>query len=145
MKSPAEIEAGLARASAAEALQYALTGFSGAARFAPFVRYQRVSAYVTGPPDAMAQCFELKEVPSGANVTLLTPYDDGVFYGAQQLGSDRVGSCVRYCFFQRASRLRDSWYSRHSAAIDRPPWRWSSTTLRRNPTLNVRGDICGSS
>jgi hypothetical protein len=95
MKTPAEIEADLARAGEEEGLQYALTGFSGAVRLAPFVRYQRVYAYVAGSLDTVAQRLGMKEVSSGANATLLTPYDEGVFYGAQQIESDRVVSAAQ--------------------------------------------------
>jgi hypothetical protein len=36
-----------------------------------------------------------KEVPSGANVTLLSPYDDGVFYGAAEVDGLRIASPVQ--------------------------------------------------
>ena len=37
----------------------------------------------------------LEPVPSGANVTLLTPYEAGVFYGVQEIGGVRVASAVQ--------------------------------------------------
>lgn len=38
----------------------------------------------------------LKEVPSGANVTLLSPYDDGVFYGgAAEVDGLRIASPIQ--------------------------------------------------
>lgn len=64
----------------------AFTGFSGAARRVPVVRYQRVTAYVRGEVSAVAMSAGLKPVESGANVVLLEPYDDGVFYGAGGFG-----------------------------------------------------------
>ena len=73
----------------------AFTGFSGAARFAPAVRYQRVSAYVGGDVDAVAKELGLKPVPSGANVTLITPYDDGVFFGTRKVEGAPVVSPVQ--------------------------------------------------
>ena len=61
-------------------LRYALTGFSGAARLAPAVRYQRVMAYIQGDLGALTDALGWKPVPSGANISLLAPYDEGVFY-----------------------------------------------------------------
>lgn len=95
LQSVAEIEAGLAEGCQAQGIEYALTGFSGAARLAPSVRYQRVMAFVaeTGPEKMSA--LGLKEVPSGANVTLLTPYDDGVFYGAREVDGIRIAAPIQ--------------------------------------------------
>ena len=55
LKSIAEIEADLAKACAGEGIQYALTGFSGAARYAPSVRYQRAMAYVSRDVERIAE------------------------------------------------------------------------------------------
>jgi hypothetical protein len=64
--------------------RYALAAFSAAARYAPAVRYQRVFAYVQSS-DSVAQALSLKAVESGANVTLLEPYDDAVCQGAREV------------------------------------------------------------
>ena len=64
-------------------IRYGLTGFSGAARYAPFVRYQRVMAYVDADIESLANKLNLKAVNGGANVSLLSPYDEGVFYHAR--------------------------------------------------------------
>lgn len=95
MRSPAEVEADLSRVCEEEGIPYALTGFSGAARYAPFVRYQRSAAYIACRTDDVAERMGLKEVSSGANVVLLTPYDEGVFYGMHQIGGERVVSAVQ--------------------------------------------------
>jgi len=76
-------------------IQYALTGFSAAARLAPMVRYQRVTAYVNEDPGDLVKTLGLKEVSSGANVTLLSPYDEGVFYGAADINGIRIVSSVQ--------------------------------------------------
>lgn len=68
----------------------ALTSLGGAARLAPAVRYQRVTAYVSGDIAAVASAAGLKPVATGANVTLLAPYDDGVFYAASTIGGLQV-------------------------------------------------------
>jgi hypothetical protein len=74
---------------------YALAGLSSAARYAPMVRYQRVMAYILGDLNALAQGLELKPVPSGANVNLIVPYDEGVFYGMQTKREAKVTSPVQ--------------------------------------------------
>ena len=66
-----------------------------AARLAPMVRYQRIMAYISGDPTPVVTALSLMEVPSGANVTPLSPYDDGVFYGATEEGGARMVSPVQ--------------------------------------------------
>jgi len=83
LKSIPEIESDLAKVCREKGIEYALTGFSGAARFAPAVRYTRAMAYVYNTRENVASLLNLKEVESGANVMLLGPYDEGVFYGMQ--------------------------------------------------------------
>ena len=61
-----------------------LTAFSAAARMAPAVRYQRVSAYAPDGAEALIVPLKLKPVSSGGNLLLIEPYDDGVFIGAQE-------------------------------------------------------------
>ncbi len=95
LKSIAEIEADLAVACDGEGIKYALTGFSGAARYAPSVRYQRAMAYVSCDVERIAKNLFLKEVTSGANVTLLTPYDTGVLYAARSIEGIYVASPVQ--------------------------------------------------
>jgi len=95
VNSPAGIEAELARLARQLHKPYALTGFSGAVRLAPAVRYQRVWAYLQGEVEPLAKKIDLKSVDSGANVTVLQPYDDGVFYGVQELDHTQVVSPVQ--------------------------------------------------
>jgi hypothetical protein len=85
-----QFEARFAEAMSRTKRKYALTAFSAAARFAPAVRYQRVYAYVTSALERVAQELELKPVESGANVTLIEPYDEGVYIG----GADKAGASV---------------------------------------------------
>jgi hypothetical protein len=61
----------------------ALTGFSAAMRYAPSVRSQRSMVFFQGDPAEAAERLKLKPVPSGANLTLIQPYDAGVFYRAE--------------------------------------------------------------
>lgn len=83
LKTMAEIEADMAEICREQGITYALTGFSAAARYVPAVRYQRATAYVEEKAYKVANLLSLKEVSSGANVTLLSPYDEGVMYGSR--------------------------------------------------------------
>ncbi|MGV8058742.1 MAG: type IV toxin-antitoxin system AbiEi family antitoxin [Smithellaceae bacterium] len=95
LRSIAEMEADLAKTCEGEGTAYALTGFSGAARYAPSVRYQRVMAYVSRDVERIAKILSLKEVASGANVSLFTPYDEGVLYGTRQIDGICIASPVQ--------------------------------------------------
>ena len=86
IKTLPEIEAAVTEAGNGPG-RVALTGFSAAARMAPAVRYQRVSAYVESDIENTAKLLDLKKVDSGANVTLLEPYDEGVFYQNKEIDS----------------------------------------------------------
>lgn len=95
LKPVADLEADLAAVCREKKMPYALTGFSAAARFAPMVRSPRAMAHVRKPLDEILAILGLKEVSSGANVTLLEPYDDGVFYGTEEEDGIRLASPVQ--------------------------------------------------
>ncbi|MFN7992010.1 MAG: type IV toxin-antitoxin system AbiEi family antitoxin [Bryobacteraceae bacterium] len=95
LKPIPEIEANLAEAAKSQKNQVAFTAFSGAARLAPAVRYQRATAYVAGDVDAIAEKLALKRVNSGANVALIEPYDEGVFFGTRNLDGAPVVSPIQ--------------------------------------------------
>jgi hypothetical protein len=94
-KTIPEIESQIARVLSEKSVKSALTGFSGAARLAPAVRYQRVMVYVDNAPEGVAHLLDLKPVTSGANVSLLVPYDHGVFYGTHEIDGILVASPVQ--------------------------------------------------
>jgi hypothetical protein len=87
-----ELENRLSDACRVQGLRFALTLTSGAARVSPFLRYNRIFAYVENLSDTFIQQLGWKEVPSGANVTILSPYDEGVFYGLQEIDGSPVVS-----------------------------------------------------
>lgn len=89
------IESKLAQACQDLRCDYALTGFSAAARMAPMVRYQRVTAYAAGRIDELARRMNLKSVTSGANVSLIEPYDEGVLFQAKEVNGIRIASSVQ--------------------------------------------------
>jgi hypothetical protein len=90
MKETDELEAALAKVCGELSIPYAFTGFSAARRIALSVRGQRTMAYIGNIPEALMGQVGLKEVPSGANVSLMIPYDDGVLYGAREVAGLRV-------------------------------------------------------
>jgi hypothetical protein len=76
-------------------IRYGFTGFSGAARLAPMVRYQRVMAYVQDDLVRLKSELEIKPVTSGANVMILAPYDEGVLYASRAVEDLQVVSPVQ--------------------------------------------------
>jgi hypothetical protein len=95
LRSIADAERMVAEGCEKDRTAYALAGFSSAARYAAMVRYQRVMAYVLGDLDRLARRLELRPVTSGANVNLISPYDEGVLYGAQMIDKARVTSPIQ--------------------------------------------------
>jgi hypothetical protein len=95
LKTMAEVEADIAEVCSRKGIIYALTGFSGAARFAPAVRYQRIMAYVEEAGKDLASLLSLKSVTTGANVSLLSPYDAGVMYGTREVAGVKIVSPIQ--------------------------------------------------
>jgi len=85
LKDVAGTELAIAGESRRLGMRYALTLFSGASRIAPFVRHTQVFAYADDP-ELLADKLGLKEVETGANVVLLKPFDEGVYFGSQEKG-----------------------------------------------------------
>jgi hypothetical protein len=102
----AEAEVQFSEACQRLGFSYALTSFSAASRIAPMVRYQRMSAYVNGEIELLAATLNWKPVSSGANVGLLIPYDDGVFYGATNIGGSQIAGLVQTYLDLQNSRGR---------------------------------------
>ncbi|MHA1290838.1 MAG: type IV toxin-antitoxin system AbiEi family antitoxin [Candidatus Thorarchaeota archaeon] len=76
-------------------IEYGLALFSGANLVAPSVRYNRSFIYVEDKIRDIARQVGLKEVTSGPNVTLLKPYDKGVFYGVREVNGLSIVSDVQ--------------------------------------------------
>jgi hypothetical protein len=73
-------------------IRYAYTLTSGASLVAPFLRYKRVFVYLPNSIEKVALALGWKEIPSGPNITILEPYDEGVFYGLQEINGMKVVS-----------------------------------------------------
>lgn len=93
--STTDFEKALIEACSENQITYALTGFSAANHYAPTVRNQRAMVYVGGDTDRNAQKLGLKPVSSGANVSLFKPYDDGVFWGTQEVNGIKAATPIQ--------------------------------------------------
>ena len=91
----ADIETRVAEVCQQLNIRYALTAFSGAARLAPMVRYQKAHIYISGNVKSLANTLGLKSVQSGGNVSLITPYDEGVFQGVEGIENIVMASPVQ--------------------------------------------------
>ena len=90
-----QIEKQLAEFCEANKIQYAFTLFSGGNRLAPFTRYNVATSYFSGDIEKMRGGLQLKEVPSGANLQIIVPYDEGVYYKGQEVDSDMVANPIQ--------------------------------------------------
>ncbi|MBF0554764.1 MAG: hypothetical protein HQK96_09465 [Nitrospirae bacterium] len=92
--SISEIETTIADICGTKGIENAMTGFSGAARLAPVVHHNHTMCYVNNIEDVVL-AMNLKEVESGANVTLLAPYDEGVYYNTQVVEGIKIVSPIQ--------------------------------------------------
>jgi hypothetical protein len=92
---PASVEKKFTAAARKLNASYALTLMSGAAHRAPFVRTQTVHAYLEGDPTVIVRELRGVQVSEGGNLSLARPYDEGVFYGLQEIDDVRVVSDVQ--------------------------------------------------
>ena len=90
-----DIEQKLAEYCESKNIQYAFTLSSGASLVAPSLRYTRVFAYITESVENIADKLDWKKVSSGANISLLEPYDEGILYGLQDVNGRKVVSDVQ--------------------------------------------------
>lgn len=89
-----EFEAKLAETCDRLRLRCVLTELAAAARLAPMSRYLRTRAYVENIGQVVGE-LKLKRVETGANVVLVQPFDDGVFYGMRQVDGVPVACPVQ--------------------------------------------------
>lgn len=84
--------ADIARQAAGDGRRYAFTLHSGARLVAPNIRFPVIHCYLEGAPDPFARLLGLRPGEGQGNVYLLTPYDQGVFYGPLEKGGLSVVS-----------------------------------------------------
>lgn len=95
MGSPSEIEATLADICHQRETRYAFTGFSGASRYAPFTTYKTAMVYMDNVNANNLGDLPFKSVTSGANVRIISPYDEGVYYGTRNIHGHIVSSAIQ--------------------------------------------------
>jgi hypothetical protein len=75
--------------------RYAFTLFSGAELISPFVKTRQIFFYFSGNREHLTKETELKPVTSGANIIILKPYDEGIYYGIQKVQKRNVVSNIQ--------------------------------------------------
>lgn len=87
---PVEIEQAISNWNKRRSGNAVLGGFSAAARYAPTVRYNKVSIYVEPQDmDEFMEDLELETVTSGENVTIIIPHDE-----TPCLFTNEINGCV---------------------------------------------------
>ncbi|HEB35197.1 hypothetical protein LCGC14_0654690 [marine sediment metagenome] len=74
---------------------YAFTLFTAGELISPFVRTNQTFFYFSDNIEKLIKETGLKPVTSGANVIILKPYDEGVFYGIQKVQKRNVVSNIQ--------------------------------------------------
>ena len=92
---PAEIEKRVTSFAASTGTPYQLTMFSGAARVAPFVRYNFAAFYFSGSMRELERELAVSPTTSGANVWVFRPFDESVYYGMQTRDGVVIASNVQ--------------------------------------------------
>lgn len=95
LQSISDIETAFATYCNSRKIKYAFTGFSGAARIEPAVRYNKAMVYAVDLTGEDLSAMSLKAVTSGGNLLLLTPYDEGIFYGSIKVNEIQVVSEIQ--------------------------------------------------
>lgn len=95
LKSLSDIETEIAKICGDMHIPYALTGYSASSHLAPMVRGQRAMVYVDRNIDILADQLDLKPVDSGANVSLIQPYDLGVLWNAQNIDDVQIATPIQ--------------------------------------------------
>ncbi len=118
-----EIELRLTTVAAEFGVKCALTGFSAATRLSPMVKYNRAMAYCSKMSNDMAREAGLKEVDSGANITVLKPYDAGVYYACTEIDGVPIVSAIQA--YLDVNRLKSRGEEAGRALLERrikPSW-----------------------
>lgn len=95
MGSTGEIETAIVDFCSQREARYAFTGFSGASRYAPFTTYKTVTVYMDNVNANNLGDLPFKPVTSGANVRVVSPYDEGVYYGTRNIHGHIVSSAIQ--------------------------------------------------
>ncbi len=89
---PDEIEIKMTRYCAEKMIPYAFTLTSGSRRISPMLRYTRVFAYMKEIPESFESEMKVKKTDTGANLTVILPYDEGILADTQNIRGETVVS-----------------------------------------------------
>jgi len=91
------VEAFLSNMKEANDLEYALAVLAGAHVVAPYVRPTTIHFYIKQKKKVKTwvELLDLRPVETGGNISLVLPYDEGVFYGVRQVSGVNVVSKVQ--------------------------------------------------
>ncbi len=107
LENPREIEEKILSFCANTGVRCALTLTSADARLTHFLRgTARSYMYIEKPLEPAASYLGLKEVDSGENITLMVPYDEGVFYGIQEVDNLHIVSDIQLYLDLRSYKQR---------------------------------------
>ncbi|MBZ0166496.1 MAG: hypothetical protein K8I00_06785 [Candidatus Omnitrophica bacterium] len=91
MNSTEHIEEQIQQYFSSDQRRYAFTLTTGADIVKPYLRYKRVFLYLEFETIVdIAKRLQWKEVASGPNITILEPYDSGIFYRMQNIQNKNV-------------------------------------------------------
>jgi len=76
-------------------IKIALTGFSAANYLAPMVKGQKSTIFISQDVLEVAKKVGLKKVDSGANISLIKPYDTGVFWNREKVQDIQIATPVQ--------------------------------------------------
>ena len=76
-------------------IRWGLTMFSGASKLAPYTRFKKINAYIEKDIEKLIKALDLRPVTSGASITLIKPYDSGLFYRSEEYDGMPVVSPVQ--------------------------------------------------
>ena len=98
MDNPSALEGKLRKLKQDTGIESYLTGFSGGARYAPVIRYNKVHVYMS-PEDIQkaVRYLEIKEVDSGANLVIFPLENDSYIKDCQVIAGDMVVSPLQVC------------------------------------------------
>jgi len=123
LKRVTDVENTLADYCNRKQIRCAFTGFSGAARIEPAVRYKKAMVYADLLTEEDFSKMSLKPVKSGGNLLLFSPYDEGVFYRSFRVNGFQVVSEIQLYldlqgFRGRGEEAAEALYTR----IVEKPW-----------------------
>ena len=95
MSSLIEAESRLSKVCEENNINSELTGFSAANRLAPMVKGQKSTLYVSRDIVKIGKAVNLKPVDMGANISLIKPYDQGVFWNCAQIKDVQIATPIQ--------------------------------------------------